>query len=740
MPIFKKFFEFLNSGEVTPRVFGTFHIVWLALVAMAIITLVVLWKKEIIKYDKKVLIAAAVVVAVFELYKQINVIFGDGTKIGYDFDHFPYRFNTLLIYLGIIGGLTKNKVHNSITAFIGTYLLAIGTYRLLIPQFSEVVGRNVQTMVSYGAMVVVGVFLWVLGKIKPELKTFLKALPTFLMVYAISVTLNVLLHGLNINIDIGNLLGSCPICDLKLAIWNLISLSILAFLIVLLAHAIKKLVTTDFDAEYGKNDEIAKSIRTRGGHEDDEEGIFKFSVAQPSKNESYMDVYFSNLSTNFGYNSKGSCSYVAMAMLLSYYDTILCDTIIPEDYDISTTLVNDDPALSVSPGIRRITTVSKNGIDYNPGEMTYEQYVEFINIAQTSCLHEKLLSIALEKGGDWIDEQSSKDVYGKGVFSGTYDRTRRMLEYYLQKVAVGFNKSDYKVYGLNYENDVIEAINNYDLIKEYTQQTRKYAINLIKQGIPVILNMAEYNHKTRKLDAAHTVVAYAYSEEKDELYCHMGWSYETATKVRPEYVGEDVPQMKDTVKTYDVIYSAIVLEFFDEKIRHIHSNNYRVKINGGNFFYCPEGENGAYGTYTTSDQLIVEFDKSKTNCKILGVSGEYRTRILVVPQKIGNVNVFGIYGGAFRNLTKVKKIYIHADISTIESNTFKNCTSVEEIYLPQSIRTIKPNAFRNCKKIRRIYYGGTEQQWMYIDKQIGWNNETSMFFVECLDGERNKYD
>ena len=60
----------------------------------------------------------------------------------------------------------------------------MGTFHLVYPQglFSEVIGRNVQTMVSYGAMVVVGVFLWYTGEIKPEIKTFLYALPTYLMI------------------------------------------------------------------------------------------------------------------------------------------------------------------------------------------------------------------------------------------------------------------------------------------------------------------------------------------------------------------------------------------------------------------------------------------------------------------------------------------------------------------------------------------------------------------------------
>lgn len=53
------------------------------------------------------------------------------------------------------------------------------------------------------------------------------------------------------------------------------------------------------------------------------------------------DYYFRNLTTNFGTNTiddyPGSCGYVAIEMLLSYYDTFYNDNIIDDYYDIEST-------------------------------------------------------------------------------------------------------------------------------------------------------------------------------------------------------------------------------------------------------------------------------------------------------------------------------------------------------------------------------------------------------------------
>ena len=49
--------------------------------------------------------------------------------------------------------------------------------------------------------------------------------------------------------------------------------------------------------------------------------------------DNFMIAYYDNLTYNYGVNYKNSCGYIALGMILSYYDTYLYDGIIPEQYD-----------------------------------------------------------------------------------------------------------------------------------------------------------------------------------------------------------------------------------------------------------------------------------------------------------------------------------------------------------------------------------------------------------------------
>lgn len=42
---------------------------------------------------------------------------------------------------------------------------------------------------------------------------------------------------------------------------------------------------------------------------------------QAIQNQYYKTVYFPNLKSNFGLNTHGTCNYVALGMLLSFYET-----------------------------------------------------------------------------------------------------------------------------------------------------------------------------------------------------------------------------------------------------------------------------------------------------------------------------------------------------------------------------------------------------------------------------------
>ena len=80
--------------------------------------------------------------------------------------------------------------------------------------------------------------------------------------------------------------------------------------------------------------------------------------------EYFATHYFNNLTTNYGDNYIGSCSYVSIAMLLSYYDSYWNDSIIAnsEDVDIydETTdfLTTDTLERIISPGIKDDTNLT----------------------------------------------------------------------------------------------------------------------------------------------------------------------------------------------------------------------------------------------------------------------------------------------------------------------------------------------------------------------------------------------
>lgn len=56
------------------------------------------------------------------------------------------------------------------------------------------------------------------------------------------------------------------------------------------------------------------------------------SRVEQLKRTSYPFLYFYNLEDNFSDNAVGTCGYVAMAMLLSYYDCFWDDNLVPDEY------------------------------------------------------------------------------------------------------------------------------------------------------------------------------------------------------------------------------------------------------------------------------------------------------------------------------------------------------------------------------------------------------------------------
>lgn len=109
-------------------------------------------------------------------------------------------------------------------------------------------------------------------------------------------------------------------------------------------------------------------------------GNYSFSV-NPT-----MNKYFRNLKSCMGNNLNGSCAYVALSMLLSYYDTFYNDDTIPENYEYQITPSSMDTLVDESPGILPEPTITGNSI---------ADYTSFINSHSSSYFQSYLISLCM---------------------------------------------------------------------------------------------------------------------------------------------------------------------------------------------------------------------------------------------------------------------------------------------------------------------------------------------------------
>lgn len=272
--------------------------------------------------------------------------------------------------------------------------------------------------------------------------------------------------------------------------------------------------------------------------------------------DTFAQAYFDNLIYNYGNNVKGSCGYVGINMLLSYYDTFLNDTIIPEQYDVATVESKSSILrLAKSPGTRKELPSEddvKNAFTYS----------SFINDQKDSSLHAKLISIGMSKlYYNYLNADSPAAVSFGGIVN--------ILNSYLTDIA-GLESSDYsidKIYPSYW------FLSN-DQKQEASNNVRNFTIEKVKNGIPVMLYL-------RNNESGHIVIAYDYDENSDVIYCHFGWGSD-ATHVNPETIIEDLGLEDQFGTNFNIYRAALAINF---NIEHSHSSNY-VDTEGNTYCSC----------------------------------------------------------------------------------------------------------------------------------------------------------
>ena len=379
----------------------------------------------------------------------------------------------------------------------------------------------------------------------------------------------------------------------------------------------------------------------------------------------FLTSYYDNLKTNFGCNYKGSCGYVAIGMLLSYYDTYLNDNIIPEKYDaISNGYESDMTKRSNSPGIMK-DVIIKPGVQNYATNLSPDNYYKEIEKITEISLHAKLIQLGYERG-----------YYKIGNFKfpcGTFFNERLVII------------SDYFAKCTNYKKDIHY---NLDFCRKYffdnNEKVRNFAINQIINGKPVLLS---YSYD----DESHACIAYDYDSKTDKLYIHKGW--------------HNYPTNVTLDNIINIQYEdALTINF---NIQHSHSNNYAVTsfinnnpvINTYCYHDCSIYTQNSYITHNSYYEYFEQFSQSKHKsfCKC----GEY----ILSPHAI-----------------KAGSTYI------VDGHTFAKCIDCnEEVNLDNNIVFIKSsNAIKRSKNGSYILSNG---MFVIVDEDINeYINGTLKFY------------
>lgn len=88
----------------------------------------------------------------------------------------------------------------------------------------------------------------------------------------------------------------------------------------------------------------------------------------------------------------------------------------------------------------------------------------------------------------------------------------------------------------------------------------------------------------------------------------------------------------------------------------------------------------------------------------------------------------------FGECSNVDTLTIGDNVEVLPDYIFKNCTGLKTVMLSSSVILMGSNVFAGCPNLTSIDFRGTKIQWQNIQKNEGWNENSNIKSVQCLDG------
>lgn len=369
-------------------------------------------------------------------------------------------------------------------------------------------------------------------------------------------------------------------------------------------------------------------------------------------NDTYCKAYFSGLNENFGENYVGSCGYVALGQLLSYYDSFLNDTIIPEQYDVTSkgTETNISLRNNPSPGTLNDTITTEELAKYGVTtirNLTSAQYFDLVSSKSEFSLHNKLITI-----GESLNYFGYSDL--NNCCSTNATSRKNILNKYLKDI--GYSSSDYTI-------DVYE--------NSYSNNVKNYVRSKIDEGYPVLVSVYS---ETR---GGHAIICYDYNG--NNIYANMGWHNSSTSHARPESY------------SFSTYRNAMVIDF---KIEQKLGLNYEVT------------QNGRTKKYNYNDPSILTYTNKITS---FTPSENFDGNLVICKDYVD------IENAAFLDCEKLKSVtFEHGScLQRIGGYAFQQCVNLNYAVIPDSVTTIGWAIFSFCDKLYDVYCqsSGPKSNW-----------------------------
>ena len=91
---------------------------------------------------------------------------------------------------------------------------------------------------------------------------------------------------------------------------------------------------------------------------------------------------------------------------------------------------------------------------------------------------------------------------------------------------------------------------------------------------------------------------------------------------------------------------------------------------------------------------------------------------VTIPKSVTSIRAF-----AFRSCGSLTKAIIPEGVTSIGESAFQSCGSLTEVTIPKSVTSIEYFAFCDCGALATVYYGGTQEDWDALKKNIGEEND-----------------